>query len=600
MSRRYIPLCVLAVWLVILSPEPAASVATRTVVEDSLVVSDELGPELELPYGVATAYMIGSTLLQQGDTAGALPYLAHANRISPDEDEFAITYRDALVSLGYLREALRISGSLVERNPDFFTDWMQHLSLLVALEQYDEALANIEDCRIQHPDSVQLGLMRAEILMRAHDWDASLEAYRKQLPVLPGEREQIYLAMAEIAVHIQRHDQADSIWAEGLAALPESRPLRLGAIQHLVAQDKDAQAMSVAVSGDSVDTGGVDRLDSSWVRTAAGLISGEGRGINAARLLRPRFENDLLDLETSLLLGRIQAGLEQWGRAIAIATLTAERWPESPLPQMFIGEFKAANGDHFGGEQHVRRAIEMDPDSADYLLSLISIMSRRHPLAFEQGERLPQDDPLRQEIVSLAAQAQSLLTVDDPAASHMMVGATFQAMGDHEAAIPSYIIAALEPLIAKEARLNLSLAYEHIGRRDEALAILEDLATLHGDDPIVLNALGYTLADRNTQLDRAEQLIRAALEQNPDNPAFLDSLGWLFYRQGVFTDSLDYLVRAANVMPEDPEILEHLGMVLIELERYDRALEILKRAMALGGDKAVLEPVIEELEPLEP
>ncbi len=600
MSRRYFPFSVLVVWFVMLSPEPAVSVATRSGVGDSLVVSDELGVELDLPYGVATAYMIGSTLLQQGDTAGALPYLAHANRLSPEEDEFAITYRDALVSIGYLREALRISGPLVERNPDAFVDWMQHLSLLVALEQYDEALSSITDCRTQHPDSLQLGLMRAEILMRAQDWDASLKAYRSQLSVLPGEQEQIYLAMAEMSVHIQRHDRADMIWAEGLAALPESRPLRLGAIQHLVVREMDVQAMSVAVSGDSVVASGVDSLDSSWVRTAAGLISGEGRVVIAARLLYPRFENALLDLETSLLLGRIQAGLEEWESAIATAKLTAERWPDSSLPQLFIGEFKAASGDHYGGEQHVRRAIEMDPGSADYLLSLISIMSRRHPQAFEYGERLPPDDPLRQEIISIAAKAQALLTVDDPAASHMMVGATFQAMGEHAAAAPSYVIAALEPMIAKEARLNLSLAYEQIDRRDDALVILEELATQHSDDPIVLNALGYTLADRNIQLDRAEKLIRSALAQNPDNPAFLDSLGWLFYRQGVYTDSLDYLVRAANVLPEDPEILEHLGLVLIELERYDRALEILKRALLLGGDKAVLEPVIEELEPLEP
>lgn len=600
MSRRYFPFSVLVVWFVMLSPEPAVSVATRSGVGDSLVVSDELGVELDLPYGVATAYMIGSTLLQQGDTAGALPYLAHANRLSPEEDEFAITYRDALVSIGYLREALRISGPLVERNPDAFVDWMQHLSLLVALEQYDEALSSITDCRTQHPDSLQLGLMRAEILMRAQDWDASLKAYRSQLSVLPGEQEQIYLAMAEMAVHIQRHDRADMIWAEGLTAIPESRPLRLGAIQHLVVREMDVQAMSVAVSGDSVVASGMDRLDSSWVRTAAGLISGEGRGVIAARLLYPRFDNALLDLETSLLLGRIQAGLEEWESAIATAKLTAERWPDSSLPQLFIGEFKAASGDHYGGEQHVRRAIEMDPGSADYLLSLISIMSRRHSQVFEHGERLPPDDPLRQEIISIAAKAQALLTVDDPAASHMMVGATFQAMGEHAAAAPSYVIAALEPMIAKEARLNLSLAYEQIDRRDDALAILEELATQHGDDPIVLNALGYTLADRNIQLDRAEKLIRSALAQNPDNPAFLDSLGWLFYRQGVYTDSLDYLVRAANVLPEDPEILEHLGLVLIELERYDRALEILQRALLLGGDKAVLEPAIEELEPLEP
>jgi len=116
----------------------------------------------------------------------------------------------------------------------------------------------------------------------------------------------------------------------------------------------------------------------------------------------------------------------------------------------------------------------------------------------------------------------------------------------------------------------------------------------------VLNALGYTLADQGLQLERAESLIRAALKQDPDNPAYLDSLGWLYYRLGAHADAIDYLVSAANALPEDPEILEHLGMVLLELGRHERALEILKRALSLGGDAAAIRPVIEELEPLKP
>ncbi len=327
MSRSLILLITMSMLPLILSPDSASAVATRTAVDDSLAVSGELSGELELPHGVATAYMIGSTLLQQGDTAGALPYLAHAHRLSPTEDEFAVAYRDALMSLGYLREALKISRPLVDRNPDLYDEWMQHLSLLVALERYDEALSTMDSCRAQYPDSLHLGLMRAEILLRAQDWDASLEAYREMLPILPEEREHIYLAMAEMSIHIQRHDQATLIWSESLSALPESRPLRLGAIQHLASRGEDVQAMSVAVVGDSLVTDESEDIDSSWVRTAAGLISGEGRDAVAIKLLAPRFSQSTLDMETSLLYGRLVAGLERWKEAISIATTTSERWP---------------------------------------------------------------------------------------------------------------------------------------------------------------------------------------------------------------------------------------------------------------------------------
>jgi len=344
----------------------------------------------------------------------------------------------------------------------------------------------------------------------------------------------------------------------------------------------------------------VEGLDTSWVRTAAGFIASEGRDDVAVSLLQPLFDAGALDLGTSLFMGRLLVRRENWPEAIAALKSATRRWPESPLPQMFLGEAKAESGDLYGGEQHVRRAIGMDPDAHDYLLSLISILSRRHPEAFAHGERLPDDDPLRQEVLALADKAQELLGGGGPPSSHLMIAATLQAMGDHERAVSSYLVAAEEPQFQREALLNLSLAYEKVGRPDDAREALESLLPEYDGDPVVLNALGYTLADQGLQLERAESLIRAALKQDPDNPAYLDSLGWLYYRLGAHADAIDYLVSAANALPEDPEILEHLGMVLLELGRHERALEILKRALSLGGDAAAIRPVIEELEPLKP
>jgi tetratricopeptide (TPR) repeat protein len=101
-------------------------------------------------------------------------------------------------------------------------------------------------------------------------------------------------------------------------------------------------------------------------------------------------------------------------------------------------------------------------------------------------------------------------------------------------------------------------------------------------------------------LERAESLILSALRQDPENPAYLDSLGWTFYRSSRYEDAFEYLVRATNALPEDPTILEHLGLVLLELGRHDRAYEILLRARALGGDSEALRTVLEELAPVGP
>ena len=76
----------------------------------------------------------------------------------------------------------------------------------------------------------------------------------------------------------------------------------------------------------------------------------------------------------------------------------------------------------------------------------------------------------------------------------------------------------------------------------------------------MLNGLGYLLAQQGILLDEAEQLVSRALAHEPDNGAFLDSLGWVYYRQGRYPEAQDLLERAVARLP-DPEVLEHLGDV---------------------------------------
>lgn len=86
-----------------------------------------------------------------------------------------------------------------------------------------------------------------------------------------------------------------------------------------------------------------------------------------------------------------------------------------------------------------------------------------------------------------------------------------------------------------------------------------------------LNYLGYMLADRNVRLDEAVDMIKKALDLNPDNGAYLDSLGWVYYRQGKFTDAEGLLVRALQKQ-QDPTVHDHLGDVYAKLGKTREAV----------------------------
>ena len=84
-----------------------------------------------------------------------------------------------------------------------------------------------------------------------------------------------------------------------------------------------------------------------------------------------------------------------------------------------------------------------------------------------------------------------------------------------------------------------SFLYERMDKVDDAVAELRALLAQDPDDPVALNALGYTLADRTDQHEEAYELIRRAYELSPDNAAIVDSMGWVEYRMGRPSNTCD-------------------------------------------------------------
>ncbi len=108
------------------------------------------------------------------------------------------------------------------------------------------------------------------------------------------------------------------------------------------------------------------------------------------------------------------------------------------------------------------------------------------------------------------------------------------------------------------------------------------------------NYLGFMWIDRNTHLDEAGEMIQRALELDPNNGAYLDSLGWLDYRRGKYADALNELLRAAqNLGRDDAVVFEHIGDTCAKLDRMPQALEYWQKAAALDSANNALAEKIE-------
>jgi tetratricopeptide (TPR) repeat protein len=147
---------------------------------------------------------------------------------------------------------------------------------------------------------------------------------------------------------------------------------------------------------------------------------------------------------------------------------------------------------------------------------------------------------------------------------------------------------------------NIDLLYARglnaadMGRIDLLEHDLRKILATQPDHVDALNALGYTLADKTDRLQEAKRYIEKALSLKPENPAILDSMGWVEFRLGNLPAALGYLKQAAKLNP-DAEIASHLGEVLWQMGEKGQARKIWDAANNREPKNQFIKPVMQRL-----
>lgn len=139
----------------------------------------------------------------------------------------------------------------------------------------------------------------------------------------------------------------------------------------------------------------------------------------------------------------------------------------------------------------------------------------------------------------------------------------------------------------RDARFQLGAIYEKHNRMAEAEREFRALIEQRPNDASALNYLGYSLTDRGLKLPEAEGLIKRAVEIDPTNGAYRDSLGWSFFKQGRLSEARGELETAVAALPADPTVWEHMGDVYKALGDAGKAWEAYVRSEATDRSERV-------------
>ncbi|MDD3295833.1 MAG: tetratricopeptide repeat protein [Candidatus Omnitrophica bacterium] len=141
----------------------------------------------------------------------------------------------------------------------------------------------------------------------------------------------------------------------------------------------------------------------------------------------------------------------------------------------------------------------------------------------------------------------------------------------------------------------LGYLYEEAGRRREAVDMWKAGLEIDGSYAPILNSLGYVYAQEGNNLDLAEEMVQKALKEEPENGAYLDSLGWIYYRKGDFDKAKEYLEKSITYI-KDPEVYEHLGDLYITTGEKDKGLEFYGQGLENFPDYKRLQEKIDNYE----
>ena len=143
-------------------------------------------------------------------------------------------------------------------------------------------------------------------------------------------------------------------------------------------------------------------------------------------------------------------------------------------------------------------------------------------------------------------------------------------------------------------RYSRAMTYVRLNHIDAAEKDFVSIIDANPNHAAALNALGYTLADLTNRVDEAYIYIKRAHALTPEDPAVLDSLGWVEYKRGNLEAALNKLQEAYSLFP-DQEIGAHLGEVLWVMGQYDEAKKIWKQSLERNPESKIVHQTIHRL-----
>lgn len=486
----------------------------------------------EFPDDPNLLFSLAQLLTSQGKTVEAEEIVAGLREDRPTNPRLIKTHADLLRTIGREEEAIGLYVQCAESGPAAPSCRDDLVSLLVELDRPGEA----GEMMLQWLGDMDLdSLMRAAALLwEGNRLQLSLDTVQRVLAKAPDAPRALLLE-AHLYSALGRHEEA------------------IARLQRLVKKSPDDLDLILSLAWSLGRTGEIEKarrwMDRGWeqVQSDAGSTQAVRCALTAARIEivadHPMVARSWLDR-----VGNFAAAGVDYVRLLAETYRRQEQWQDG-ITAMVRAQ------PHLEG----RAQTEAEAMEAEFRLHLDD------PRAWRRLRPLLDSSQLEDVLAGLQV-LQSLELWDDVSTNS---AAALDRLGKN-----------------RELMFIHAAALERLGEIEASEVVFRELVEADPDDANAANYLGYMWADRDVYLDEALELIARAVALDPDNAAYLDSLGWVNYRRGDLDEAERWLRRAIDLGGNvgDGTMYCHLGEVLLANDEYDEGRRYLQLGLDMGCD----------------
>ncbi len=518
-------------------------------------------------------FALGETYSLQGDSARAAEEYKLTLVYDPDSPQVYVRLAAEYVKQGLISEALEKARDAVKLDPKHTDGHLLLGGLYSALRSYDDALKEYRIVQTLFPENTEAPLFVGAILAEQKKYAEAAEQFEKLGKNPNNSNAHIawyYLGRVRLEEDRAKNARkAESAFEQSVSAkpsYPEATLALAGLLETTERKDK-AQRMYQSFQEKYGPNAAV-------AEELARIFIEQKDYQRAYEQLAIMESNDATDINVKAKMAFILIEQQKYHEAIVRLEDVLLLEPSSDKIRFYLGAVYEEVKDYKSAVTHFQKV----PVGSSYYNESVVHSSYLY--------KLLGDYPRASEVVEAGIKVK-----EDHAPFYALYASLLDDQKQYQKAV-SMLSEAVKK-IPDHAQLHFFLGnmQDHIGDRDGTIKSMRRVLELDRDHVQALNFLAYVFADSGRELDEAENLARRALDLQPDDGYILDTLGWVLFKKGNFSESVRALEAAYKKQPSEAVIAEHLGDAYYQSQMPEKAKKLYQRAAESETNVSSLEKI---------